>query len=392
MILNTYSKYFQLLKSISRLLGSGFITSIGFVILSSNRIDYINVEGIIDMLVFLQLHAIGLTILKLGYDSLSYAAFLENPHLKPDIAGFIIKMALPLSFIVFLISNFKFGIFISVILVVNVLLDLYSSLVVSQLGFRHDFNKVVFLNLLSYPLFFCEVILISYFFELEFYQFSILFLLNILLKFVFSKHFFSKMKNSGLVSITPTWSIGLQQLLNYGLFKADLVIVSLPLVFISIFNLSDRDILEVLFLSRFPELVSGVTLGLSVLYYPKINHDNILAIFRNYKWYVFFYFILLLISMCAFVQFWNHDFELRSSSIFSYFLAGFLVVFCNLITFNLIRKNKIRFLLFSLISSLFLATFLLILASFFSLNIFLSLVMLQMLVFVLVTNRFSFYE
>jgi hypothetical protein len=156
--------------------------------------------------------------------------------------------------------------------------------------------------------------------------------------------------------------------------------------------LSDRDILEVLFLSRFPELVSGVTLGLSVLYYPKINHDNILAIFRNYKWYVFFYFILLLISMCAFVQFWNHDFELRNSSIFSYFLAGFLVVFCNLITFNLIRKDKIRFLLFSLILSLFLATLLFILASFFSHNIFLSLVMLQMLVFVLVTNRFSFYE
>jgi hypothetical protein len=104
MLLKFYRKNSYFIKSASKLLGSGFITSIGFVLLSSNRIHSIDIEIVINLLIFLQLHAIGLTFSKLGFDSISYAAYIDNPNFKPNIKKFIINKCLPLSSIIFLLT------------------------------------------------------------------------------------------------------------------------------------------------------------------------------------------------------------------------------------------------------------------------------------------------
>jgi hypothetical protein len=381
-LLKFYHKNVYLIKSASKLLGSGFITSIGFVLLSSNRIHYIDIEVVVNLLIFLQFHTIGLTFSKLGFDSISYAAYIENPDFKPNIKKFIINKCLPLSLIIFLFSIYKFGSFIAIIIMINVLIDQYSSLVISQLGFRHKFNTTVFLNFLSYPFYFILIIFLSFFLKLELNHYVIIFFLNLVLKFCFSYYFFSKVEYSGYVEINPKWIMGLQQVLNYLLFKGDAVILSFPLVLMTFLRISEKETVEILFLSRFPELISGITVSLSVLYYPKFYFRNINEFVKKVnKRLILIYFLILLFFMLLYLNFWHHSFALNTFNIIFYFVAGFFVVICNLISFNLIRDNNHKKLIKNLAISVSFGAFYILLCIIFSIKLIFLFVVIQMIIF-----------
>jgi hypothetical protein len=59
----------------------------------------------------------------------------------------------------------------------------------------------------------------------------------------------------------------LQQILNYVLFKTDQIIFHW-IISASVFNYNDLDLKKFIFLSKFPEIVSGVMVSLAVLYTP----------------------------------------------------------------------------------------------------------------------------
>jgi hypothetical protein len=160
-------KNIYLINSASKLLGSGIISSIGIILFSSNTIKFIDLNIVIDLLIIIQVHSIGLTITKLSFDTISYSYFLNNQNCRPKIKKFLYKKTLILAIPILIFAVYRFNFIIGIFIFINVILDQFSNLVINQLNYRHLFNKAFILNLLSYPLFFLTIILVSYYFKFK---------------------------------------------------------------------------------------------------------------------------------------------------------------------------------------------------------------------------------
>lgn len=377
-------KNIYFINSASKLLGSGIISSIGIILLSSNAIKFLDVNIVIDLLIIIQIHSIGLTITKLSFDVISYSFFLNNKNFRPKIKKFLFKKSLILAIPILIFAIYRFGYVIGILIFLNIILDQFSNLVINQLNYRHLFNKAFILNLLSYPLFFLTIILVSYYFKFNLLYYVIIFFICLALKFIFSEYFYNRIYFTKDIDLLPNWNMGFQQILNYLLFKSDTIIISLPLVFISILNIDKSELLEIFYLSRFPELISGITLALSVLYYPRyifISGSEFLHKIKLKDFLFYIFSVVLLFSI--FLLFWKHSQKLNTYNIIFYFLNGFFVLFCNLITFNLIKMEKYKFLINNLLLSFSFGVISLIFFSIFSLEFYFSIVPIQMLVFIL---------
>ena len=371
-------------NSAIKLLGSGVISSLGFILFSSNTFEFIEFNIVIDLLIILQIHTIGLTITKLSYDSISYSHYINNPNIKPKVINFILRKSLILALPIFVFSIYRFNILIAVLVFINVLLDQYSNLIVNQLNFRHLFKPAFILNFMSYPLLFITIIFISYIINIDLKYYVIIFSICLFFKsftsFIYYKNILCEIE----IDLIPKWNMGFQQILNYILFKSDTIIISLPLVIVTSFNINKSEILEVLYLSRFPELVSGITLSLSVLYYPRYIFENGRELFKliNLKELIT-YLLFTLIFYWVFLLFWKHSKELQMHNIVFYFLNGFLVIFCNLISFNLIKIEKYSFLFYNLMISCFVGVLFFFINYVIDLNFVFAIVPLQMVIFIL---------
>jgi hypothetical protein len=375
-----------LLQNISKLLSSGVLTSIGFILLSSQTFKFVDSSIIIELLIILQLHSIGLTITKLNFDTISYALYLENPAIKPNIKNFILKKSLGLCLLISIYGVFRFNLSIGIILLTTILMDQYSNLVINQLIFRRYFNSGIILNLLSYPTFFLAVILSFYFYKRVNVEYcSLIFLSCICLKFIFSSITYKKMMLPEF-ELMPKLNMGFQQILNFTLFKADSILVTAPLILLTGIEIESNLVLEALFLMRFPELISGLTISLSVLYYPSFLFTNgkemIELIVKNLK-YIIIYIFFIAVVYYLYLFIWKSRSVLNFHNILFYLLNGVFVLFCNLITFNLIKRKDLKRLFQILIFSCLTGLSYLILSLYFFPSIILAVVPIQLISFVL---------
>jgi hypothetical protein len=388
MFYNKKNIYF--IKSATKLLGSGVISSIGIILFSSNTIKFLDVNIVVDLLIILQLHSIGLTITKLSFDTISYSYFLKNENYRPKIKKFIFKKSLILAIPILIFSVYRFNYIIGIFIFINVLLDQFSNLVINQLNYRHLFNKSSFLNFLSYPLFFLIIILFSYYLKLSLLYCVIIFFICLVLKFILSNYLYDGINYEEEIDLLPNWNMGFQQIFNYVLFKSDTIIISLPLIIISTLSIDKSEILEIFYLSRFPELVSGLTLALSVLYYPRYLFNSGSEFLNKIKSKDFWFYIFSIILLYGgFLLFWKHSLNLKIYNIIFYFFNGFFVVFCNLITFNLIKQEKYKLLFNNLLMSCSLGVISLIFFKTLSLNFYFAIVPIQMMFFIF---YFLFYN
>ncbi len=389
-------KNIYFINSASKLLGSGIISSIGIVFFSSNSIKFIDVNIVIDILIIIQIHSIGLTITKLSFDAISYSHFLNNKNNRPKIKKFLFKKALILAIPILIFSVYRFSYIIGIIIFINVILDQFSNLVINQLNYRHLFNKAFILNLLSYPLFFLTIIIVSYYFKFNLEYYVIIFLICLVFKFLLSDYFYNRINYTADIDLLPNWNMGFQQIFNYLLFKSDTIIISLPVVFISTLNIDKSEILEIFYLSRFPELVSGLTLALSVLYYPRYIFNSGSEFLNKIKLKDFlFYFFSIILLFSIFLLFWKHSQNLKIYNVIFYFFNGFFVIFCNLITFNLIKMEKYKLLINNLLISCGFGVMSLIFFKMFNTNIYFAIVPIQMIVFIfcfLFKNKLNLYK
>lgn len=383
-------KYIYFINSATKLLGSGIISSIGIILFSSNTIKFIDINIVIDLLIIIQIHSIGLTITKLSFDVISYSYFLNNKNYRPKIKKFLFNKALILAIPILIFAIYRFNYIIGIFIFINVILDQFSNLVINQLNYRHLFNKAFILNLLSYPLFFLTIILVSYYFKFNLEIYVIIFFICLVLKFILSDYFYNRIYHTEDIDVLPNWNMGFQQIFNYFLFKSDTIIISLPLIIISTLSIDKSEILEIFYLSRFPELVSGLTLALSVLYYPRYIFNSGNEFLNKIKSKDFWFYIFSIILLYGgFLLFWGHSLDLKIYNVIFYFFNGFFVVFCNLITFNLIKLEKFKLLLKNLLMSCSLGIISLVFFKILSLNFYFAIVPIQMMFFIF---YFLFYN
>lgn len=340
--------------SIFKLLGSGLFTTIGFVILASGRIYTIEDDISLFVLIFIQFQMIGLTISKFGIDNLIYANYISDNNYKIDPVVYIKKFGIYLILLFCIISYFTFNLQSAIFLFFLLIFDTFSVLSLIQISARGNYNATLFSNFLSYPLFFLLFFGINFYYSLTKTQILFLLVLCSILRATSSSYNF-KFINQPNSLLIFNYKIGLQQILNYVIFKTDQIIFSLGVISASVFNYNDLDLKKFIFLSKFPEIVSGVMVSLAVLYTPYFyinSKEKYLYLISKYKNFIPLAISLAFLGIFFYSFLWKGDDIISVYLLLPYLIHVFLIIIVNMITVGFLKDQKINNLIKNLIISI----------------------------------------
>ena len=154
-----------------------------------------------------------------------------------------------------------------------------------------------------------------------------------------------------LMKLEVPFSLGIQQILNFSLFKIDQIIISLGAVLLVFFGIAGQDIQQILFLSKFPELV---LVSLSFLYAPYLiieSREGLIAVLDKYKWLLVLYGAGLAVALCVYMLIWHGETDLDIVYAISYLVVSVLAVFVNMVTLGYLKKNEVNILVKNLVIS-----------------------------------------
>ena len=353
-IIDKYKQYFPV---IVKLLGSGLLTSLGFVLLSSGKFDYISNDLSVKILLFIQFQIIGITISKYGLDSLVFAKMIGDSNSVYDPLEYIKKKGILLSILCAGVYAVMYDYTYALVILCTIVFDVYSVVAIVQMNVMKHYNYAFFANIAAYPLFFGVLLVSSLFFEYSYGQMIALYVACIFLRFLLSCIFIMKKKkteNIELMKLEVPFSLGIQQILNFSLFKIDQIIISLGAVLLVFFGIAGQDIQQILFLSKFPELVSGVLVSLSFLYAPYLiieSREGLIAVLDKYKWLLLLYGVGLAVALWVYTLIWRGEADLDIVYAVSYLIVSVLAVFVNMVTLGYLKKNEVNILVKNLVIS-----------------------------------------
>ena len=350
MIVNLKKSIYSSLK----LLGSGLFTTIGFVILASGRIYTIEDDISLFVLLFVQFQMIGLTISKFGLDNLIFAKYIADNNYKIDPVEYIKRFGIYLILLFCTISYFTFNFESSIFLFFLLIFDTFSILSLIQIAARGNYNSTLISNFLSYPLFFLLFFGISFFYSLTKTQILFLLVLCSFLRAISSFYNFKfiRQPNSNL---SFDYKIGLQQILNYVIFKTDQIIFSFGVISALVFNYNDLDLKKFIFLSKFPEIVSGIMVSLAVLYTPSLyinSKEKYLSVFSKYKNFILLAILIASLGMFFYSFLWKGDDVISVYLLLPYLVHVLLIIVVNMITVGFLMDQKINNLIKNLVFSI----------------------------------------
>jgi len=327
------------------------------VLLASGKFDYISNELSVKILLFIQFQIIGITISKYGLDSLVFAKMIGNSNSVYDPLEYIKKKGILLSILCAGVYAVMYDYTYALVIFCTIVFDVYSVVAIVQMNVMKHYNYALFANIAAYPLFFGVLLVSSLFFEYNYGQMIALYAVCIFLRFLLSWIFIMKKKraeNIELMELEVPFSLGIQQILNFSLFKIDQIIISLGAVLLVFFGIMGQDIQQILFLSKFPELVSGVLVSLSFLYAPYLiieSREGLIAVLDKYKWILVLYGVGLAIALWIYTLIWRGEADLDIVYAVSYLIVSVLAVFVNIVTLGYLKKNEVNILVKNLVIS-----------------------------------------
>ena len=338
------------------LLGSGLFASLGFVLLASDLFPVIEQKVVVQFLVFAQWQVLGVTVAKLGVDNVVFAAVSREPDVTFEMVKFAFFRAVPIALLFSIFIYVLFGFEFSVACFVTVVVDFFSVMMISDRNARAAYGITSIANLLNYPLFFLSIFLMSFLFD----GFNLELMLAV---FIFSSVarlvwlVCTDIERSKLSQkmVSVSFSVGVQQVLNYAIFKLDQIILGVLFVgFLSRFDgLSFAS--DFLFLAKMVELITGVFLVAGIIIFPKIAIEKS-AGFRGWWGLIKNYYLLIVfVYACVAAVFYFYAALFRDGiglyELIPFLFQSFLVFPVNLMTFSMIRDGYIL----GLIKNLFLS-------------------------------------
>jgi len=334
------------------LLGSGALSTLCLVLLTSNRLRVISAGDSIFVTLFVQWQMLGLTIAKVGIDSVVFAVLAGTSGLRPELHQVWTRVVLPLSLAFGLASLYSFGVAGAIVCALSAAIDSWSAAQVAWRGARQEFRRVVMANLLNYPLFFGSL----FAFSAAGWPGKATILGCFLASSIARGAYLRLLPVEGTPArISVTYEVGAQQGLNFLLFRGDQMF--LGAVGISLFVGSQLEIGQLLFLARFPEIASSVAVALGALFIPALFVDTpgsirtVLARWRITALRAVLCLVALLASYGLFLLFWKGP-PLAAAMLPPFVLAALMVVPANAMTYSMLRGGYTRSLVRNLLLSL----------------------------------------
>jgi hypothetical protein len=236
------------------LLGSSVVSALGFVVIASNRWSSFSLSCGVFIILFAQWQALGLTIAKTGIEQVVFAMVTEDDKSYLDPAGYVCRRVAWLSALFSLVVWRIFSPLAAAVAFATILLDAYSLIVMADLNARKRFRDSALANLLNYPLFFVALFVVHRLVGVDVATALLLFLLSSLVRWLYLRS--RRVTGPDLVEqgCRANLEMGLQQALNYLLFRADQIMVAV----LGLQAQVQEHLGMYLFLAKFPELAAGV--------------------------------------------------------------------------------------------------------------------------------------
>lgn len=322
-------------RSVLHLLSSGALTSLGLMLISSGYFSQLKPIQVIFIISLIQWQQLGLTFAKLGMDQISFIIAFVTPGNKLDYFYLIKKYSIIVSWIFVAVIGLFFHVKAWGVLGLCILFDVFATAKVSELNARKAFVKTNIANFLKTPFFLIIVVVVAYYFDINDWIILSFFLLACFSRFGYLYNIDNK---DGFVKIRDNsqLKLGIQQILNYVLFRINQYLILVPF-FIEKID-SSIFVNKFLFMARYPEIVSGVLVGVSPLYLPYINKKVF-----SFKYVVAFVVVLCLsFSLGGYLYklFWAMDATISFCDIFPFALHCSLILYVNALSFVFLKDKK----------------------------------------------------
>lgn len=353
----------QFFKNSFLLLLPGVLTSLLIVFISSGRWMFLSRELATWLIQLIQLQMLGITICKFGADQIGFAFLQNNAESGIEVKNLYIKRTIPLA-IIFSVVIFYFTDFITAIcLLASILFEVFNVITIVEHSALKNFNKVSLQQMFGYPLLLGLVLLASIVFKINKNEIAILLPVVTFIKFLVSKNnrYHFKKYLPTLIHL----GVPIQQISNFFLFKFDQVLLSTILLKFALFSDSNYNIDEYVYLTKYPELVTGVLTGLWSLYINEFSIDFTHSINSFFKKHITFL-VLLVIGIFAvgIIHYSIGILTIKNIQLFYFacFINCLLILPVNLITFHLMKYNKIKSINKLSVVSLFVGVFILVIS------------------------------
>ncbi len=340
-----YNKYKSFFLNSFLLLLPGALTALGIILFSAGRIGTIPSTVVSMIILVLQIQVFAITIAKYGLDINGFALLSTKTNHSLELRSIFLQRVIPLAFLFSCGVAYFYSFLIALIIFINSILESYSISVITEMNVNKEFKKSAIVNLLGYPLYFICLFIYSFLTENVSIESAISLLLFIsILKAIYS--FLVRKKQDQTISPNMSFHVSLQQILNYLLFKSDQIVIATLVIKFHLLSFSDNDQNWFIYLSKFPEVISGVLVGLSALYLNgfalQINDQGILSWYKkNIKNIMLAIFLLIFLAFFHFL----YGIYTHQAALFIYLpflLHCLLIVPTNLFTYIQLQRQDLQ--------------------------------------------------
>jgi len=370
-------------------IGTGLVGAVCIALMTSGKVSFVSAGDAARLAIFIAFQVLGITLVKAGLDSYLFARAASEEegalyNLRPIFRANIFRVWIAFS----IGSYFILGTWLSALICsVSVLCDVYAAVRTAEYTARQQFRIVAIANLTKYPLYFSLLFIIGTFLTIGYndllYLFLFISLFRSLVLFVISAQF--------TFESVPTFSfglLGLQQIFNYMLFRLDQI--SMPLISRSMPALDSTGLSDFVFLTKYPELVSYFAAALGSIVFPKLDaywgsnsHDS-----RRERWLINMGLVVLCVfGLLIYVVILQDGIDI-SYVFLPLVLAAFLSFEVNFVSFRMLSENSFKRLLVGSGIGVLFGVIIAIFAGYVqSIMIIYWVVPVQMIVFLMVSNR-----
>lgn len=363
----------KIIIDIVKLLSGGLLTSICLVLIASPKWSFLGKNESIFFIKYYQWELLGLTVSKLGVDQINYALVIEKKKEQLDLKYYIFRnslFVLIFCFLTYCFVSLSSNLWIIILLFFTIVFDLYSIFYLSTLNALRKFDIILISNVLNYPLFFSLLYVYAIFKEDLGKNFitciddtsnliiAVIFLFSSLVRafYIFLvSNAKIKIKTNRVADLKYS-TLGLQQILNYLLFKFDQVLLSVFNEYSFFLFVPNEDQRQILFYGRIPEVYTSVSTSLSTLY---IESGSRLLLQKLKKRYVLMLFVVLFfLGMVLFYLYAKTmggiQISLQDDIAYwiAYSLQLILILPANILTFIFIRNKSFKMLNSILLASI----------------------------------------
>jgi hypothetical protein len=329
--------------------GTGLVGAFALALMAAGKFAFVSSEDASRLGIFISYQVLGLTIVKGGVDGLVFAQASTGPcdmlyNLRPIFWRKILPLWLGFTALSYFVLAELYPLMICSIVV---LCDVYSAIRTSEFTAKKKFSIVSASNLTKYPLYFVSLFALGAFCRVEYIDLLNLFLIVSVLRLMML-YILSKQYSFQSAPIYSLGVLGVQQVLNYLLFRLDQV--SIPLISRSISGFQDEGLIDFVFLVKYPEMASLLSTALGAIVFPKLlalregKKDNKPI---NYVYFNLALFFLMTFGLLLYEVLFNK--ALCSWVIFvPLAIAATLCFEVNYITFLLLAKSQFKDLIIGL--------------------------------------------